>query len=125
MSPALREGDEVLLEPVAELALGDVVVARVPSRPGTILHRVVGLEGARVWTRGDACLRSDPPVPRANVLFRATAFRRPGAAGPIPAAPGACRRLWWRWARRLASARGAPGRWWRGASSSTSGKMLG
>src|SRR5512140_4032334 len=84
MLPTLREGDEVLLEPAAELALGEVVVARVPSRRGTILHRVVGLDGARVVTRGDACLRSDPPVPRANVLFRATAFRRPGTEGRIP-----------------------------------------
>lgn len=120
MLPALADGDEVLLEPAAKLAVGDVVVARVPSRRGTVLHRVIRLDGAWVVTRGDACLRRDPPVPRANVLFRATAFRRSGAGGTIPPAPGAFRRLWLRCVRRFESARGAPGRWWRARRSSSS-----
>ncbi len=114
MLPALRDGDEVLLASPVEVTVGDVVVVRVPSRPGTILHRVVHREGARVVTRGDACLRNDPVLPRANVLFKALARRRQGTEAPIPAALGRNGRRWWRWGRRLASALAAPGRWWRG-----------
>ena len=87
MSPTLREGDEVLLETATSLTIGDVVVARVPTRSGTVLHRVIEADTGRVVTRGDACRRSDPPVPRAHVLFRATALRRAGLEAPIPGAP--------------------------------------
>jgi hypothetical protein len=84
MHPALREGDEVLLAPAAELSPGDVVVVRLPGRSGTLLHRVVEAGDASVVTRGDACAHLDPPAPRSAVLFRALARRRDGQEAPVP-----------------------------------------
>lgn len=95
MLPTLREGDEVLLDSAAALALGDVVVLRHPTRSGTLLHRVIDVDEGRVVTQGDNCRRPDPPARRAQVLFRATIVRREGREGPIPPAP-VRRRPWWR-----------------------------
>ncbi len=92
MRPALREGDEVLLAPAVELAPGEVVVLRLPGRPGTVLHRLVEVGEAGVVTRGDACARLDPPAPRSAVLFRALARRRGGREEPVPELGGALAR---------------------------------
>jgi len=114
MAPALRDGDEVWLEPIGPVVAGDVVVARIPgSRTGTVLHRVVREDEQGVWTRGDACRADDPLSPRVNILFRATSFRRRGRVAPIPPPAGPTARGLWRARARLESAIGAPGRWWR------------
>lgn len=117
MSPALRDGDEVLLAPVgdAPLAAGEVVVARWDGR--IVIHRVVAVHGGQVVTRGDACRRDDRPVVTGRILFRAVRRRRASRVEPIPARAAAplrvLRRLRSLLARSLASRAGAPGRWWR------------
>jgi hypothetical protein len=103
MEPALVEGDEVLLCPLAGApSKGDVVVVRGGS--GLVLHRVVHATGVRIVTRGDACRRDDPAVAPGRVLLRALERRRDGRAGAIPPPPGALRRLGSRLAGRLRGA---------------------
>lgn len=84
MRPTLRDRDEVLLAPASEVKVGDVVVVRLPGKPGAVLHRIIELSDSLVVTRGDACSALDPPVPRAGVLFRALARWRAGVESPIP-----------------------------------------
>jgi len=121
MSPALAEGDEVLLHPVrAPLRRGDVVVFRRRAG-GLAIHRVISVRAGAVQTRGDACPAPDPTIPVRAVLLVATRRRRGGVEGPIPA-PG-----WRTWLlrarslprRALARLRAAPGRWWRARRSSS------
>ncbi len=111
MRPALCEGDEVLLERVAQpLARGQVVVVR-DARRRFVLHRVIAVRRGQVITRGDACLESDPAVPVQAVLLRAIRRRRSGAESPIPARRWpALRRLRWRLTRFLSLLARAPGR---------------
>lgn len=100
MAPTLRDGDEVLLEAATAVGLGDVVVLRNPAGPGTLLHRVVALEGAHLVTRGDNRRTADPPARRAHVLFRAVARRRRGRVSSVPPAPAGF------WRRLIAPGRG-------------------
>jgi len=115
MSPALAEGDEVLLEPLrAPPRRGDVVVFRRRAG-GLAIHRVVSVRRGEVQTWGDACRAPDPTIPVRAVLLLATRRRRGGVEGPIPAA--GCRAWLLRArslsARALARLAAAPGRWWR------------
>lgn len=121
MSPALVEGDEVLLSPLVDgPEPGEVVVMRLG--PGTmVLHRVVASRDGVVETRGDACPRSDRRSPTRAVLLRATMRRRRGLVRPIPPLGLPARLLRSGLARRLVRLIAAPGRWWRVRwSSSTS-----
>lgn len=125
MSPALREGDEVLLTlERAPVLPGDVVVTRGPSG-NLILHRVIASGPDAVVTRGDACLHDDQPVPPARVLFRALSLRRGGRVRPIPRrTPGALRLLRSAARRCRGWLRAARGRWSRArrsCSTSTGG----
>ena len=65
MSPAIRDGETVLVRPavLADLHLGDVVL--VKSSWGFRLHRLVNIDREQdlFVTRGDCGVDDDPPVP--------------------------------------------------------------
>jgi hypothetical protein len=68
---------------LGQIAIGNIVVSRRPGG-GLMIHRVVAMDGEQIVTRGDACLRDDPPVSRKQVLLRAALMRRHGNVSPIP-----------------------------------------
>lgn len=120
MSPALLEGDEVLLMRMAQpAARGQVVVVR-DAEGRFVLHRVVAVRQDEIITRGDACFRPDPAVPTQSILLKAVRRRRAGQESPIPA-PGwrPLRRLRWRLRRFLSLLARAPGRSWKAKRSSS------
>lgn len=83
MAPALLPGDEILLAPWDRApAPGDIVLARVQG--SFVVHRVVWAGPTRLVTRGDGCIRADPPVPRSAVPYRVAAVRRSGVEQPPP-----------------------------------------
>lgn len=54
MSPALSDGDGVLVQPRAEPSIGDVVLAVHPYRSGVkVLKRVTAIENDRYFLSGD------------------------------------------------------------------------
>jgi hypothetical protein len=111
MSPALVDGDEVLLERAGgQVARGQVVVVRRPAGEW-VIHRVEAVEQGRIITRGDACPRADPAVPTQAILLKAIRRRRAGMEGPIPARRMVSwRRLRWGLARLFGRLKRAPGR---------------
>lgn len=73
MAPFIRDGDEVLVEPLARPPRrGEVVLVRVAGG-AVVLHRVLASRAGGVVTRGDAQEVPDAPVPAAEVLGRAVA----------------------------------------------------
>ena len=67
MRPAIEPGEPLSVEPVERLRIGDVVAFVAPD--GSIqAHRLVRIEGDRLWTRGDASRYGDPPVAREHVV---------------------------------------------------------
>jgi len=71
MTPTLRPGDLVRVEPLWRLRAGDVVVY---GRGGAlVVHRVVSIAGTTVVCCGDGRRRHDPPVPLVDVLGVAVA----------------------------------------------------
>jgi hypothetical protein len=82
MRPALRHGDRLRLlpTPVERVPIGAVVVWH--SAMGVITHRLLarwrGAEGWRVFTKGDACWRLDPPQIAGEALAWAVAVQRGG-----------------------------------------------
>jgi hypothetical protein len=79
MSPFIKEGDHILVEPVAQerLRFGDVVVFGSPG--SYVIHRVVGRRryGDRLYLqeKGDANLQATL-IPAALVIGRVRAVRR-------------------------------------------------
>lgn len=70
MRPFIRNGDEVELEAVGFPPLvGDVVLGRLLPRE-YVLHRVVQVDGGKVYLRGDAERRREGPFERQDVLAR-------------------------------------------------------
>ena len=105
MSPTIGDGDQVLLAPIDELRVGHVVLADVSGR--AVLHRVIAIDSARVWTAGDGVLCNDPPRARSSIVARAIARERAGSVtalawemelGALPLARG----LWWEMRRGVA-----------------------
>jgi signal peptidase I len=81
MEPTFAAGDRLLVAPIAQrpgaLRPGEVVVARRGER--LVAHRLVGFSGALAITQGDACPRTDPPIPIGGLIGRVVgARRRPG-----------------------------------------------
>ncbi|MFW6051986.1 MAG: hypothetical protein ACODAU_12490 [Myxococcota bacterium] len=69
MVPLIRPGRRVALRGAhpRELALGDPVAYRLAD--GSLcLHRLIGRQGDALLLRGDASVRSDPPVAPDRVL---------------------------------------------------------
>lgn len=82
MWPVLRRGDAAALSPITDgdpVAVGDVVVARLPSQERLMVHRVVRLlPDGRVVLRGDATVVDDAPVTQDALLARVRRIRRGG-----------------------------------------------
>ena len=71
MFPLIRNGDRVLIEPVAgEYEDGDIVLMANGGR--WVLHRIVERTDDGVITRGDNQAACDPPVSMAHLVGRAT-----------------------------------------------------
>jgi hypothetical protein len=78
MFPVIRSGDRLLVEParIGELHAGDVVLAKQDR--GLTAHRVVGVLGETIITRGDNCDANDPPLAMAQLLGRVRSIERDG-----------------------------------------------
>jgi signal peptidase I len=77
MEPTYFDGDWLLVEPLAgsrPIRPGEVVVARRDHH--LVTHRIVELRNGMVVTRGDACVRVDPPIPAGALLGRVIEARR-------------------------------------------------
>jgi phage repressor protein C with HTH and peptisase S24 domain len=68
MHPVIRDEDVMHVEPVREVATGDVVL--VQAERGLTAHRVVSVLEGVVVTRGDNAPEADDPLPVARVLGR-------------------------------------------------------
>lgn len=82
MHPTIRDGEAVHVERPAEpLAVGHVVLAR--AKRGLTAHRIVRLRqnngAVEIVTRGDNCLRNDPPLTREDLVGRIVAVERNGS----------------------------------------------
>jgi signal peptidase I len=93
MEPTFAAGDRLLVAPIARwsgaLRPGEVVVARRGER--LVAHRLVGFSGPLVITQGDACPRTDPPIPIEGVIGRVVGVRR--RPGPVMMVRRLVRRL--------------------------------
>jgi hypothetical protein len=86
MEPAIPEGAAVTLCCGEEAEVGDVVAYVLKDR--LIVHRVVAVRGALLFTRGDADLVPDPVLTgAAAIVGRVVRVEWNGVAGPPPPAP--------------------------------------
>ncbi len=78
MSPTIRDGDLVTVEPLsARLRRRDVYLYQRDGRP--IVHRLVGTHPkGNLIMRGDACRSDDSPVSQAQLLGRVISIERGG-----------------------------------------------
>ena len=77
MEPFIRDGDVLCVEPLRggpRPMPGEIVVARLGPR--LLAHRLLNLRDGHAVTKGDACSRSDPPVPVEMLLGRVVRVRR-------------------------------------------------
>jgi hypothetical protein len=80
MKPLVPSGSVLRFSSNGEPLRGDIVLARLEN-DALVAHRVVALDGDRIWTKGDACVTADGPLPRERVIARAV--RREGTL-PLP-----------------------------------------
>lgn len=66
MWPFLRPGQRVVVEPRRPLSVGDLALVELGG--SLVLHRVIGLSGSRLVSKGDHNPRPDPELDRAAVL---------------------------------------------------------
>jgi signal peptidase I len=80
MSPAIGDGEVVLVEPLApgSLRVGDIFLYR--AERGLRAHRLKRIDGDLLTFRGDRAVDDDPPVSRAAVAGRVIAVDRNGRA---------------------------------------------
>ncbi|MCU0561194.1 MAG: S24/S26 family peptidase [Desulfobacterales bacterium] len=91
MHPTIRENEAVIVAPASasSLAVGDIVLCR--SGDKITAHRLVGIDSdevevspaaaaqpIRFTTRGDACIKCDPPVSPEQLLGKVVAVERRG-----------------------------------------------
>ncbi len=76
MRPFLRAGGIAELEPIGSAPLvGDVLLVRCGSGPGRyVLHRLVRVEGEKLFIRGDAQEYSDGPFAQEDILGRVVEY---------------------------------------------------
>jgi signal peptidase len=77
MAPFLFDSDTVELEPTRKLRLGDMVLVRTETER-YVLHRIVRMDGAAFFLRGDAQSWSEGPFTAEAVLGRVTIAWRKG-----------------------------------------------
>ena len=70
MTPLIKDGDVLTVVPVSSAPpqMGHVVAFIHPATGKLVVHRVVGLKGARYLLKGDRALEGDGWVPRENIL---------------------------------------------------------
>jgi hypothetical protein len=69
MSPFIRSGDTLEVEPLAStVRFGDVVAVAIEGR--LLVHRVVSFRGHPLRIRGDVAPHDDPSVPPTGILGR-------------------------------------------------------
>lgn len=78
MQPTLRPGDTLLLErgTVASVRPGDLLTVQIGSQLQT--HRLLRRTASHLYTRGDACVQSDPPTPTTALIGRVQQIERSG-----------------------------------------------
>jgi hypothetical protein len=78
MSPLIRSGDVVTIEPLSgrRPALGEVVA--VAPAGGLLVHRLVGWDRGRALSRGDVAAEADPVTSSEDLLGRVTRVERRG-----------------------------------------------
>lgn len=77
MTPAIRSGDSLTVEPLRERpGIGSVLACESAGR--LVVHRLVRREGERLVVRGDAAPAADPPLAGAAVLGVVTGIQRGG-----------------------------------------------
>ena len=82
MIPFLRDSDTVELEPAQRLRLGDIVLVRTGAER-YVLHRIVRMDGAAFFIRGDAQSWSEGPFAPEAVLGRVAAVWSKGGIRKI------------------------------------------
>jgi len=77
MSPSIRSGDRLTIEPLrAAPRAGDVLACEIDGR--LVIHRFVGGGAGLTEVRGDVAPASDPPVPAHGLLGTVTRVERGG-----------------------------------------------
>jgi hypothetical protein len=77
MAPRLRDGDVVIIEPLADTAVrfGELLLFR-DAGGALVLHRVLRRWRGHLQTGGDASIRLDPAITREQVLGRVSRIER-------------------------------------------------
>lgn len=77
MSPGIEKGDVVLMQTIDKTPrVGDIILFEGEDAP--ITHRVYGIEGNKVITKGDANPAPDAPIEKEKVLAKAVViFNKP------------------------------------------------
>ncbi|HEV2113268.1 MAG TPA: hypothetical protein VGR50_03910, partial [Terriglobales bacterium] len=93
MSPTIRSGDMVQVEPLEphELRRGDIVLGQDTGR--FILHRVMGRDERMCSTRGDSSREADRSIAVSEVVGRVLSARRKMSGRTVALAPASLRRL--------------------------------
>lgn len=80
MSPFIRNGDFLLIEPAQEkiLETGDVVAAIYPSLKRMLIHRIIAKNGKGCLLRGDAAPFTDGYIPRKHIMGKVARIERNG-----------------------------------------------
>ncbi|MCX6559338.1 MAG: S24/S26 family peptidase [Candidatus Aminicenantes bacterium] len=79
MRPHLRDGDIVLIGPVARpYEIGDVAAFAGSPEGALLIHRLVGIQDAAFRFKGDSAKFFDPPVPRDDVFGIVLSVERRG-----------------------------------------------
>lgn len=88
MKPLLPSGSLVSIAPATgRPRKGDVILYEASPQGPLIAHRVTAEIGNRVVTKGDACLESDTPIHRSQILGTLTRVESPFVlplTGPLP-----------------------------------------
>jgi hypothetical protein len=79
MTPAIRSGDRLTVEPLRERpGIGAVLACESEGR--LVVHRLVGRDGGRAVVRGDTAPAADPPLAYEAVLGVVAGIERGGRA---------------------------------------------
>lgn len=71
MSPYIKDGDKIIIAPPrGNPCIGDVVLC-TSTEGNLLLHRVIGKTAGGVFTKGDAWLTGDSPIPYKNIIGKA------------------------------------------------------
>ena len=69
MSPFIKDGDTVVVQPAQSLRIGDIALCKTPEGR-LVLHRVMKVTASGIVTRGDACFADDGLTSFENTLGR-------------------------------------------------------